>query len=244
MGTLRDLSDPLAVAAMLGALLAYERGRRWWGAALLTLAVLAREPMIVGVVAVGIDILAGLWRARRDPAARAALVRSWPVVFAPVAAFIGWQIYTRGLIVPPAPTHAAAAVTHAARATHAVAGSDTLALPPFSDFVTEIRRSLTNDAAGPAAWELAYVALLGLGAVSAVWLLRRGLRAATITAVLSAAVLTVIFLGDQWGVSRYGAPLFGALLIAGLGLRSRAALGLCAAAAALTLLVPLVIPGG
>ncbi len=82
------------------------------------------------------------------------------------------------------------------------------------------------------------------GIVAAVAALRRGLWASTVTAVLTAAVLTVIFLGDQWGISRYGAPMFGALLLSGLRAGVRAPPRLCAAAAVLTLFVPFVVPGG
>lgn len=240
MGTLRDLSDPLATAALIGGLVAHARDRRLGAAALLTLAVLAREPMIVGVAAVAADALGRLWVARHDPASRRRIVRVWPVIVLPAVAFLAWQAYTRGLPVPRAhpPISTGTGVTSAG------VGSDTLALPPGSNIRTEIRRTLSHDAAGPAIWELAYWVLLAAGAVSALALVRRGLRAATVTALLSAAIVTVIFLGDQWGVSRYGAPVLGALLVAGLQLRSRAVPWVCALAVVLTLAIPVIIPGG
>ena len=243
MGTLRDLGDPLAITAMLGGLIAYERGRRWPAAMLLTLAVLAREPMIVAVAAVAVEMLAGLWSARSASETRRRVTRAWPVVVVPMIIFIGWQLYTRSLTLPAVPS---SPVTHAraVAATRAPAGSDSLVLPPLSDFRTEIRRTMTIDTPSAAAWDLTYIALVLAGMVAAVAALRRGPWASTVTGVLTAAVLTVIFFGDQWGISRYGAPLFGALLLSGLRAGLRASPRLCAAAAALTLLIPFVVPGG
>ena len=243
MGTLRDLSDPLATTAMLGGLIAYERGRRWPAATLLTLGVLAREPMIVAVVAVGVDMLAGLWRARSAPDSRRRVAHAWPAVILPMVIFAGWQLYTKSLTLPAAPStpapHARAAPT-----TRAPAGSDTLVLPPFSDFRTEIRRTTTIDTAPSAVWDLVYIALVLAGMVAAVAALRRGPWASTVTAVLTSAVLTVIFFGDEWGISRYGAPLFGALLLSGLRAGVRAPPRLCAAAAVLTLFIRWSCPAG
>lgn len=239
MGTLRDLSDPLATAAMLGGLICYERGRREWAAALLTLGVLAREPMIVAVVAVGIDILAGMWRDRSAPQGRRRAARAWPVVIIPVLAFVGWQLYTRSLTVPVAPSGAIATKNAStAAAARAPAGSDVLQLPPLNDFSIEIHRTLKIDPVPARIWDLAYIALVLAGMATAVALLRRGPKAPTVTAVLTGVVLAVIFFGDQWGISRYGAPLFGALLLAGLGNALRGPPRLCAAAALLTVLVP------
>jgi len=56
---LADLSDALAVAALVGGLIAYWERRRWTAAALLTVAVLAREPMLLAVAAIGIDLVLG-----------------------------------------------------------------------------------------------------------------------------------------------------------------------------------------
>lgn len=243
MGTLRDLGDPLATTAMLGGLIAYERGRRWPAAMLLTLGVLAREPMIVAVAAVGIDMLSGLWRARSASDSRRRVARAWPVVIVPVLFFVGWQLYTRSLTLP-AVASAPLAHARATSITRAPAGSDTLNLPPFNDFKDEIRRTTTIDTPAATVWDLVYIALVLAGMVAAVAALRRGPWASTVTAVLSAAVVTVIFFGDQWGISRYGAPMFGALLLSGLRAGVRASPRLCAAAAALTLLVPFVVPGG
>jgi hypothetical protein len=53
----------------------------------------------------------------------------------------------------------------------------------------------------------------------------------------------VIVFGDQWGDTRYSAPLFGAVLIAGLDMRSRRAQLICALAAAMTLFLPAAIVG-
>lgn len=245
MGTLRDLSDPLATAAMIGGLVAYERGRRWPAAGLLALAALAREPMIVAVAAVGADIIWSLWRRRSGVrAVRRAPLRAWPVVVIPILLFAGWQVYIKGLSVTPvAATPRAAHVVRGPTA-RAPTGSDTFNLPPGRDFRDEIRRSVRDDSGGAAAWDIAYIAVLIAAIVAALLSLRRGLLAPTIAALLSGLVVSVVFLGDQWGISRYGAPVFGALLISGLRTGLRGPLRICALAALLTAFVPIVIAGG
>lgn len=245
MGTLRDLSDPLATAAMIGGLVAYERGRRWPAAGLLALAALAREPMIVAVAAVAADVVWGLWRGRSGTRAqRRAPLRAWPVLLLPIVLFAGWQVYIKGLSVPPvAPAPPAAQVASVLKA-RAPAGSDTFNLPPGRDFRDEIRRSVHDDPGPAAAWDIAYIGLLIVAIAAALLTLRRGLLAPTMAALLSGAVVSVVYLGDQWGISRYGAPVFGALLIAGLRTGLRGPLRICALAALLTLLVPVVIAGG
>ena len=65
----------------------------------------------------------------------------------------------------------------------------------------------------------------------------------TVAALLFAISLTVIVFGDQWGDTRYSAPLLGAVLIAGLDMRSRRAQLICALAAGMTLFLPAAIVG-
>jgi hypothetical protein len=76
----------------------------------------------------------------------------------------------------------------------------------------------------------------------AIVLARRG-SAAGVAALLFAATLTMISFGDQWGITRYSAPLFAMLLLSGLEQRSRVAVGICAAASATSMFLPWVITG-
>ncbi len=226
LATMRDLSDPLAVACMLGGLLMFERGRRWWAAGLLSVAVLAREPMTLAVVALAIDAVARWWRLRHESGAlRRVAGHAWPAVVVPAAAFLGWQAYI-----------------HARYGSGAAAAGQPV-LPPFRDFVVEARRAIRDEPPLQAAWEVANLALILAAVGAAVSLLRRGVTTASVAAVLFALNLTVIIFADQWGETRYSAPLFAALLLSGLDRRSRVSVSICAAVAAMTVLVPIAVAG-
>lgn len=232
MPVLRDLTDPLATAAMLGGLLAWERRRRWWAGALLATATLAREPMIVAVAGVAADSAAQAWRARGDRAAVGRALRAaWPVAAVPVGVFVAWQAYIRLRYDPAA----------------AVGGGGPLTPTPnlrlFGSFVAELHRTLRQDSAVAAAWDITYMALVLCAITGSLLVLRRGITAAGVTAVLLAAMLPVVYFDDEWSISRYGAPLFAALLLTGLQRRSRPAVAVAVAAAAMTPLVPLMIAG-
>jgi hypothetical protein len=66
LAVLRDLSEPPAVAGLVGGLVAWRLRRPWVAGGALTVAVLAREVMVLGVIAIAIE---AVWRrvARRDP---------------------------------------------------------------------------------------------------------------------------------------------------------------------------------
>jgi hypothetical protein len=224
--TLRDLSDVLATACMFGGLLLWTRERRWGTAGLLAVAALAREPMALAVVAVAADAAGRCWHARRRPAdVRRVLAHAWPAVVVPAVAFIGWQLYTHTLHAP-----AAAAAAHPL-------------LPPFRDFVFELQRAAHLRAPLASAWEIAYLSLTAAAVVASLLLAlsRRGSPAPRIAAALFALTLGVVVLGDQWGLTRYAAPMFLVLLLIGLEQRSRVVLGLCVAGSAMTLLAPMTI---
>jgi hypothetical protein len=226
MPTLRDLSDPLAIAAMLGGLLAWERERPWLAAASLTIGALAREPMIVAPVAVAVDAGWNWWKVRREPHALGdTLRRAWPAVAIPVAAFVAWQVYIHG------------------RYSLGAAASNGPVLPPFKDFVNEIRYALKHDSGATALWDIVYLGLVLAAIGAAISLIVRRISAPTVAALLFAISLTVIVFGDQWGDTRYSAPLLGAVLIAGLDMRSRRAQLICALAAGMTLFLPAAIVG-
>jgi len=223
LATLRDLSDPLAVAAMVGGLIMWQLCRRWWAAVLFTVAVLSREPIVVAVVAVAIDAAVRWWQAREDPTAfRQALSATWPVVVVPAVAFLSWQAYIN------------------VRYGGNVAGTSPLAWPPFEGLVDELRRVVDEASLRGAAWELAYLGLVlaALGTAAAL-VVRRRIIAASLAALLLSLSLLIQMFGDHWSYTRLTAPVFAALLLAGLELRSRFALGVCVASAALTAFVPL-----
>jgi hypothetical protein len=225
MPTLRDLSDTLATASMLGGLLAWYGGRRWWAGGLLALACLSREPMTLAVVAIGVDAVALWWRARHQAGAlRRIIGQAWPAVIVPATAYLGWRAYIHVRV-------------------GAMASPDTPGFPPFKDFVDEVRTMTAGTITFAAVWDVVYLGLILIGMGEAVWLLLRRVTAAGMTALLTAVSLTVVYFGDQWGDTRYSAPLFAALLLAGLEQRSRAAVRVCVAAASMTLFLPLVIAG-
>lgn len=230
-GTLRDLSDPLAVAAMLGGLLLWERRRRWWAAAMLAIAVLAREPMALAVVAIAADAVTRWWRSRGSvglrrvrgvaaASARAIGRETWPVVVVPAVAYVGWQAYI------------------SLRWGGSVTSPSTAYKPPFVGIVDEFRHTFDDPLTKDRLWEVAYLVLTLLGIVAALDLVRRRVSTAAVAAALFGLSLLVLVFGDPWSYTRLSAPMFAALLLGGLELRSRLALGVCVGAAALTLVVP------
>jgi hypothetical protein len=231
--TMGDLSDALAVAALLGGLMMWRRRRRGAAAGLLALAVLAREPMILGVVGVAAEGALGAWRgAGRPGVARSAVTREriravlrslWPVAAVPVLVFAGWQLYLSlrhgGSSAPPG----------------------TAFQPPFAEIVAEVRHALREPSAVRGAWDEAYLALMVVAMGIAFARLRRSVNAASIAAALFAASLLVMTFGDEWSYTRLSAPLFACLLLDGLEQRSRPALLACGAVAVLGVIVPIAI---
>jgi hypothetical protein len=223
MPMLRDLSDVMATVAMLGGLLAWGAGRRWLTGGLLAVAVLAREPMMLAVVAIGVDAAAAYARSAFKPGAvRMAISRAWPALAIPVLAFAGWQAYIR--------LHVGS-----------TAGAAGPPVSPLAGFIGALRQTWTVAGGATAVWNTVYLALVVIAALAAIRLAYQRLEATSVAAVLFAATLAVITFGDQWGTTRYTAPLFGTLVIVGLQRRSRSSLGICAAAAAMTVLLPWVV---
>lgn len=85
----RDTAEAVAMAFLLGGLLAYRRG--WWlvAGALIAAAALSRESALVAVGAIAVVRLWTIASGRARPAAKD---MSWLV---PVAAFAGWQVVVR-----------------------------------------------------------------------------------------------------------------------------------------------------
>lgn len=229
MPVLRDLSDVLAITAVLGGLLAWRVNRRWTAAGLLSIAVLAREPMTLAVVAITLEVIAQCWTGRREPGAfRRAVRRGWPTIVLPTLVFAGWQIYIH------------IAVQRVGVGAAQLGGSP---VPSLTGYAGELHAIFAAPLNRYSLWDLSYLGMMAAASVAAVVRLRHGIGAISVSAVLFAAVLVVILFGDPWGETRYSAPLFGALLLSGLEQRSRSLVALCSAVAGMAVVAPLFIPG-
>ena len=218
--TLRDLSDPLATASVFAGVLLWRSGRRWPAAFGLTLAVLTREVMVLAVAAVAAEVAVRAWRARDW---RPIVSRAWPVVAVPTGCFCAWQAYVTIRYGGPTGT----AGLH----------------PPLVNLFDELRNSLRSPDKLLASWDALYVALILAASAAAFDSARRRL---TVTSAAVAAVAISVMLptmGDVWSDTRDSAPLFALLLVDGLHRRDRRSILISAAAAAMTLLIPLAVPG-
>lgn len=225
LATMRDLSDPLATASMIGGLLLWQQGRKWWAAALLGVAVLAREPMILAVAAVAIDTFMRWWHCRRERGSLRRAVRyAWPAVVLPIAVFLAWQAYADARYGGNA-----AASSHGFR-------------PPLTGISQVVRGAFDSDPRN-GMWDLIYIGMMLAGIGAAFALVQRRVTAPNVAAILFALSLLVLEFGDEWSYTRLSAPLFATLLLGGLEQRSRFAVTIAVAAAAMTVLVPLAIRG-
>jgi len=222
--TMGDMSDALAVACMLGGLMAWERRRRWTAAGLLAVAALAREPMLLAVAALAIDAGARWWSCRREPGAlRRAVAAAWPALALPTVLFLGWQAYVH--------------VRHGT----GTSAPGTAFQAPLVGLADEFGRSLRGTATISSSWDLAYLAAIVAGIGVAFAHVRRGITAPGVAALLFGLILLVLTFGNDWSYTRLSAPLFAALLLAGLERRMRPALAVCTSVAVLGALVPFVI---
>ena len=222
LATLRDLTDPLATAAGLAGLIAYARGHRWPAALLLTLAVLTREVMALMVAAIAIEAAARAWHARGTSGAVRRIARhAAPAVALPGISLIGWQLYVTlrdGGSLPLSPT---------AR---------------WPTFVSSLNAAVHSSFAF-AVWDITYEGLMLAAAVAALIAAWRKRSLFNIAATLMAASLFFAGFQPLWGDTRDSLPLFALLLVAGLEQRRRFDLAICVAAATMTVLIPLAIPG-
>lgn len=221
---LRDLSDPLACAAVLAGLLLWRSERRWPAALALTVAVLTREVMMLAVVAVAAEAAVRGWRARAVPAAwRNIASRVWPVLALPSVAFAGWQAYITARYGGPV-------------------GGAALGLPVMN-LVQEVRSALRIGSPLVAAWDVVYVMLILAAAAAALMSLRQRVTITSAGACALALGVLTPTLGDAWGDTRLSAPLFALLLIDGLQRRARLSVLISTAAAAMTIAIPFAVPG-
>jgi hypothetical protein len=223
-GILGDLGGPLAVTFMLGGLMAWERKQRWLAAGLLTLAVLTREPMLLAVAAIAIEAVVQWWGRRHEPGALSRSARAvLPAVALPGAAFLAWQAYVSSRhapgTLPPASAFQWPLVSLLDQATGTVRGGP----------------SLSN------VWDLAYLAAIGAGIAAAFKLIRRGISAPAVAAVLFGVLVLILPYGTDWGYARETAPLFAVLLLGGLDRAARPAIAVCLAVGGLGALIPFMV---
>ncbi len=222
--TMGDMSDALAVALMLGGLMAWQCQRRWFAMGLLAGAALAREPMLLAVAAVAVDAGARWYPRRGEPGAlRRAVRNAGPVVVGPTALYLAWQAYV-----------------HLRHGTGTSAPGTAFA-SPLTGLFNEAQRALAGNLNAASVWDLAYLALIVAGIGTALLLMRRGITAPAVAAVLFGLVLLFLTFGNDWSYTRLSAPLFAALLLGGLERRTPPALAACSAVAALGALVPFVL---
>jgi hypothetical protein len=222
--TMGDMSDALAVALMLGGLMAWQSQRRWLAAGLLAVAALAREPMLLAVAAVAVDAGARWYPCRSEPGAlRRAVRNAWPVVVGPAGLYLAWQgyVHLRHGIGTSAPGTALSA--------------------PFTGLFDEAQRAFAGNLNAASVWDLVYLGLIVGGIGTAFVLLRRGITAPAVAALLFGLVLLILTFGNDWSYTRLSAPLFAALLLGGLERRTPAAIAICSAVAAMGALVPFVL---
>jgi len=224
LATLRDLTDPLATASVIGGLLAWNSRRRALAASLLTVAVLGREVMILAVLAVLVDAGIRAWRSRTlERAPWRTLREVWPVIAVPTAALICWQVYV------------------AARYGTVLQGAGTT--KPFVTFIYGMRDATRLGSSSSGAWDIAYELLILAATAAAVLSMRRRLSVLIIGAVLLALSVAIGRFSPIWGDTRDSLPVFALLLVIGLENRSRLNLSICVAAATMTALIPVAIPG-
>ena len=226
-GFVNDLADPLAASLFVAGVIWWVEERPAAAIAALTLCLLARELYLIPVASV---VLLELVRRRRRGAA-------WLV---PLAVFAAWQIYLRLALAAPVVPEEAARPSPI----------------PLLGAVRKIHAVLQSDYLGAANWELLFVALLLLMALT--FLIRslgvldraRRLRAlpdreTLLPLVALASVATVPFLTKElWNYipsyARYCAPAAGMLVLLYAISRDRAVRLLMVGLMALTLTNPVV----
>lgn len=219
----RDLSDPLATASMLAGLLQWQSGRRWPAGAALAVAVVTREVMMLAIVAVAAEACVRAWRARKAPGeARKQLLLGWPVVVVPTAAFAVWEAYVMMRYGGPV-------------------GGAGLAFP-YVNLIHEINRDFQGFLP-TAVWDLVYLGLVLAAIGAALISLRHRVTVTSAAACALALGVLVPTLGDVWSDTRLSAPFLALVLIDGLQRRSRSETLISAAAASMSIVAPLMIPG-
>ena len=217
---LRDLSDPMATAGVLTGLLCWQARHRWRAALCLVVAVLAREAMILAVMAIVFAVARQVWRQRYcQPRPWLAIAaQAWPVVVLPGVALIAWRLYIN-LRYGGSVGYAAGSV-------------------PIENLLQELKWSFAGEPR-LALFDCAYVALILAAVVRLLALLRREVTPFGLAALLMSLSVLLPRLGDIWADTRLSGAMFALLVITGLQQRDRTALRIAGAAAALTVPVAL-----
>jgi hypothetical protein len=185
MAALRDLTEPLALTALVAALLCHERRRPLAWGALATTACLGRESLVIVVAAVLISDLAR---------------RRWQTALAGAGAIVllgSWQLWLR---------------LHLAHFGVTSSGPDTLAAP-FAGPIDQIRtlNRLGILTAPRGLWALAFMLLTALAAGWGLW---RAVRRRDELALAFAGMLVLVVVsgpplwGDAFAFGRTAAPLW------------------------------------
>jgi hypothetical protein len=221
MTILRDLTDVVGLAAAVGALWAWSVRRERLAALALVLAVLSRETMLVLVAILAYDA----WRRRRGGERT---VHPALLALPAVACFAAWQAYATWRFDGEIPWFTAPSSLW-----HAPSVGLAQALP-----------DLLDQPASEVAWDLAYLGLTAAAVVAAVVVVWRDRSATALFCAAQAAIVVLLgeaFWIDHWSFTRVTAPLFAALLLAGVASRTRPAVWVACAAAALTVLIPVAL---
>jgi hypothetical protein len=220
LAVLRDLSEPLAVAGLVSGLVAWRMRRPWIAGAALAVAVLAREVMVLAVVAVAVEVL---WRrlVKREPVVLGDALRA---CVPPACVFVAWQLYL---------------VERFDRLASSTTPRGQFGAP-FEGLFDSVDRALSDPSFGGMVWDLCFLLFVLGAAVAAVLAVRRGPSAPAVAAVCFAVVSVLVdYGGDHWNYTRVAAPLFASLVVLGVAERDRAPLAVPSLAACLTLLIPI-----
>jgi hypothetical protein len=185
MATLRDLTEPLVLTALVVALICHERRRPVAWGALAAAACLGRESLVIVVAAVlAADLLRRSWRS--------ALAGTGAIL-----AFGAWQLWLR---------------VHFGRFGATSSGPDTLAAPfagPIDQIRTLDRLGILTAPRG--LWALAFIAVTALAAAWGLW--RAVARRDELSLAFAAMLVLVVISGpplwgDAFAFGRTAAPLW------------------------------------
>jgi hypothetical protein len=228
VGTLNDLSDPLAAGLFVAGLIWWSENRALPALLAFTAAPFARELFIVPVAAICLIELAR-WR-----------WRGWPWLL-PIASFGAWALYVAAIFSG-----------RPARGTEVAEPS----IVPIAGAISKVGSVLRGDVTGAANWEILFIAFVltswlflawrsgqGLAAVARrrAWPSRSDLLpAASLLALLFVPFLTAELWSNPLSYARYATPLGALLLLIYASRRDAWALRLAVALFALSIVNPLV----
>lgn len=231
LAVLRDLSEPLAIAGLVSGLVAWRLRRPWMAGGALAVAVLAREAMVLGVIAIAVETAWRRFASRggHDAGDAPTVGDAVRACIPPLAVFAGWQLYL---------------VDRFDRLASSTTPEGQFGAP-LGGLLDSVDRALSDASLGGAVWDLAFLLLVACAVVAAVLAARHGLTA-PVTAAVGFAVVAVLvsYDSDHWNYTRLTAPLLASLVVLGLDERDRLALAVPGLAACLTFLIPIAFRAG